>query len=71
MRVLVVIIGLLFIYQSNRLNTVTSEYSFLLNENKHLKEQLQKANDQVIEWNNNYMAKDYAKRNGLKNLKHY
>ena len=30
--------------------------------------QLQKANDQVIEWNKNYLCKDFAKRNGLSNL---
>lgn len=30
--------------------------------------QLQKANDQVLEWNKNYLCKDFAKRNGLTNL---
>lgn len=37
---------------------------------KHLREQLMKANDQVDEWNKNFMATDYAKRNGIKNLKY-
>ena len=37
---------------------------------KRLKEQIMKANEQVEEWNKNFMATDYAKRNGIKNLKY-
>ena len=44
-------------------------YQQMYQENKHIKEQLIKANSQVEEWNNNFMATDYAKRNGIKALR--
>jgi hypothetical protein len=46
-----------------------SDKEDLEKENKHLMGQIQKANDQVLEWNSNYLAKDYAKKNGLNDLK--
>ena len=44
-------------------------YNQMYQENKHIKEQLIKANSQVEEWNKNFMATDYAKRNGIKYLR--
>lgn len=68
MKPTIVILALLLIYQSYRLNKVSSENIELKRDNKHLLGQLQKANDQVLEWNKNYLCKDFAKRNGLSNL---
>ena len=68
MKPTIVILALLLIYQSYRLNKVSNENLELKRDNKHLLGQLQKANDQVIEWNKNYLCTDYAKRNGLSNL---
>ena len=68
MKPTIVILALLLIYQSYRLNKVSSENLGLKRDNKHLIGQLQKANDQVLEWNKNYLCKDFAKRNGLSNL---
>ena len=65
---LIIVAGLL-IYQSYRLNQSEFKITELTRDNKHLMEQIQKANDQVLEWNSNYLAKDYAKRNGIKYLK--
>lgn len=61
---LIILAGLL-IYQSYRLNKVSSENVELKRDNKHLIGQIQKANDQVLEWNKNYLCKDYAKRNNI------
>lgn len=64
---LVILAGLL-IYQSYRLNKAEFENIELKRDNKHLVGQLQKANDQVLEWNRNFRCTDFAKRNGLSNL---
>ena len=68
MKPTLIILALLLIYQSYRLNKVSSENIELKRDNKHLLGQLQKANDQVLEWNKNYLCKDFAKRNRLSNL---
>lgn len=68
MKPTIVILALLLIYQSYRLNKVSSENLELKRDNKHLLGQLQKANDQVDEWNRNFKCTDFAKRNGLSNL---
>lgn len=68
MKPIIVILAGLLIYQSYRLNKAEFENIELKRDNKHLLGQLQKANDQVIEWNKNYLCKDFAKRNGLSNL---
>lgn len=68
MKLTLIILAGLLIYQSYRLNKVSSENLELKRDNKHLIGQLQKANDQVLEWNKNYLCKDFAKRNGLSNL---
>lgn len=68
MKPTIVILALLLIYQSYRLNKVSSENLELKRDNKHLTGQLQKANDQVLEWNRNFICTDFAKRNGLSNL---
>lgn len=72
---LVILAGLL-IYQSanvvikeKQITDLKTENTNLKRDNKHLTGQLQKANDQVLEWNSNYLARDYAKRNGIKYLK--
>lgn len=76
MKPTLIILALLLIYQSYKLNCKFSEVDRLQHELniakrqiKHLTGQIQKANDQVLEWNKNYLAKDYAKRNNLNNLK--
>ena len=68
MKPIIVILALLLIYQSYRLNKVSSENIELKRDNRYMQGQLQKANDQVLEWNKNYLCKDFAKRNGLSNL---
>lgn len=65
MKPTIIILTLLLIYQSYRLNKVSSENAELKRDNKHLISQLQKANEQVLEWNKSYLAKDYAKRNNI------
>ena len=68
MKAALAILSILLVYQSYRLNKVSSENLELKRDNKHLLGQLQKANDQVMEWNSNFKCTDYAKRNGLTNL---
>lgn len=69
MKPTIVILALLLIYQSYRLNKSEFENIELKRDNRYMQGQLQKANDQVLEWNKNYLCKDYAKRNNLTKLK--
>jgi len=64
-----IILCILLLWQTYRIQVLKSDKEDLEKENKHLMGQIQKANDQVLEWNSNYLAKDYAKKNGLNDLK--
>ena len=69
MKIMYIILSILLLWQTYRIQVLKSDKEDLIKENKHLMGQLQKANDQVLEWNSNYLAKDYAKKNGLNDLK--
>jgi hypothetical protein len=64
-----IILSVLLLWQTYRIQVLKSDKEDLVKENKHLMGQIQKANDQVLEWNSNYLAKDYGKKNGLNDLK--
>jgi hypothetical protein len=69
MKIMYIILCILLLWQTYRIQVLKSDKEDLEKENKHLMGQIQKANDQVLEWNSNYLAKDYAKKNGLNDLK--
>lgn len=69
MKAAILILSLLLIYKAYEVNKLQQAVIELSRDNNHLKGQIIKANEQVIEWNKNYLCKDYAKRNGLTNLK--
>lgn len=71
---LVILAGLL-IYQSanviiekKRVTDLEFQVQMLIKDNRHLKGQVQRANDQVLEWNGNFKCTDYANRNNLDTL---
>jgi predicted nucleic acid-binding Zn-ribbon protein len=72
MKPTLLITTLLLIYQSannfkhsSQVDILQHELNIANRQIKHLESQIQKANDQVEEWNKNYLAKDYAKRNNI------
>ena len=65
MKIMYIILSILLLWQTYRIQVLKSDKEDLVKENKHLMGQIQKANDQVLEWNSNYLAKDYAKRNNI------
>lgn len=69
MKIMYIILSILLLWQTYRIQVLKSDKEDLVKENKHLMGQIQKANDQVLEWNSNYLAKDYAKKNSLNDLK--
>lgn len=60
----------LLVYQTYNVNKLSSENSDLKRDKKHLLSQIQKANDQILEWNRSYLAQDFVKKNNLTKLEY-
>jgi hypothetical protein len=50
---------------SSEVDRLQHELNIANRQIKHLESQIQKANDQVLEWNKNYLCTDFAKRNNI------